>query len=258
MFPWAPAPTRASSEVLAMKILRARITACTSGQALVEAAIFVPFLLTLIFNIVNFGYFFLVALNVASAPRVGADLRRRGTLDSRWGSLARRRSYHQHTSVAYLVYQDMTGAIYSPSTNAAVQVCSQAIGLNNPGRDPVLPSASTYNSYSSPPSPASDPESPYFVLQRVDVSYQFTPLIPGTPFGLALLPASSVPRAADRNLHLSSAGFHAGDGLRRVQRRAAAYENKQRRSTGSAADRGYAVVEFVDDCVRHVRYLLGF
>lgn len=190
MFPWAPAPTRASSEVLAMKILRARITACTSGQALVEAAIFVPFFLTLIFNIVNFGYFFLVALNVASAPRVGATYAAEGPSTVAGEVLPAAGPTTSISSVSYLVYQDMTGAIYSPSTKAAVQVCSQAIGLNNPGLATQSSKCLTYNSYSSPPSPASDPESPYFVLQRVDVSYQFTPLIPGTPFGLALLPAS--------------------------------------------------------------------
>jgi len=62
--------------------------------------------------------------------------------------------------------------------------------LNSTGLSTQTAKSTIYGSYASPPSPASDPESPYFVLQRVDVSYQFSPLIPGTPFGLALLPAS--------------------------------------------------------------------
>ena len=44
-----------------MRIRRARFTACNSGQSLNEAMLNVPFLLTLIFNVANFGYFFLVA-----------------------------------------------------------------------------------------------------------------------------------------------------------------------------------------------------
>jgi len=62
--------------------------------------------------------------------------------------------------------------------------------LNSTGLSTQTAKCTIYGSYASPPSPASDPESPYFVLQRVDVPYQFSPLIPGTPIGLALLPAS--------------------------------------------------------------------
>jgi len=39
--------------------------------------------------------------------------------------------------------------------------------------------------------PSADPEAPNFMLHRVDVTYTFSPLIPGTPFGLALLPMTA-------------------------------------------------------------------
>jgi hypothetical protein len=156
----------------------------------VETALFVPFPLTLVFNIVNFGYFFLVALNVASAPRSGVEYAAEGYLTTSGEDLPAAGPDSTTTTVSYLVYQDMTGAIYSPSTNAAVQVCSEVLGVNHAGLSTQTAKCDTYGTYSSAPSPASDPESPSFVLQRVDVSYQFSPLIPGTPFGLALLPAS--------------------------------------------------------------------
>jgi len=173
-----------------MRIRRARFTACNSGQTLIETALVVPFMLTLIFNIVNFGYFFLVALNVASAPRSGVEYAMMGTSTPAGKSLPAAGPASTNTTVAYLVYQDMTGALYSPSTNASIQVCSKVLGLNSTGLATQTAKCATYGTYASPPSPASDPESPNLVLQRVDVSYQFSPLIPGTPFGLALLPAS--------------------------------------------------------------------
>ena len=43
--------------------------ASRSGEGLIETALIVPFLLTMILNAVNFGYFFLVALNLTAAPR---------------------------------------------------------------------------------------------------------------------------------------------------------------------------------------------
>src|SRR5512146_791184 len=43
----------------------------SSGQALIETALLMPFMLALIFNAVNFGYFFYVALNISSAGRSG-------------------------------------------------------------------------------------------------------------------------------------------------------------------------------------------
>jgi hypothetical protein len=173
-----------------MRIQESRLKACNSGQALIETGLIVPFMLTFIFNIVNFGYFFMVALNVASAPRTGVEYAIMGPSAPAGLALPAAGPASTNTTVAYLVYQDMTGALYSPSTNAAVQVCSEVLGLNNAGLATQTAKCATYGTYPSPPSPASDPESPSFVLHRVDVSYQFNPLIPGTPFGLALLPAS--------------------------------------------------------------------
>lgn len=52
---------------------RKGLTRCSSGQALLETALVLPVLLALIFNVINFGYFFLVPLNLSAAPRSGVE-----------------------------------------------------------------------------------------------------------------------------------------------------------------------------------------
>jgi len=149
----------------------------------------------IVFNAINFGYFFLVALNLAAAPRSGAEYSILGFETPGSLTLADPGPPTAINSISYLTYQDMTGALYLPG-NATVQVCSMALGLTNAGlatqtANCVTCSGSTCGSAGTGnPAPAPDPESPYFVLHRVDVTYTFRPLIPGTPFGLTLLPAS--------------------------------------------------------------------
>ena len=104
----------------------------SSGQSLVETALLLPMLLMLLFNAVNFGYFFLVALNMAAAPRSGVAYSIQGYSSPSSGSLPGAGPSTTTAAVSYLTYQDMTGAISSPAATP-VQVCSQAIGLSNTG-----------------------------------------------------------------------------------------------------------------------------
>ena len=170
--------------------------ASSSGQALVETALIVPFLLMLALNTINFGYFFLVAVNLAAAPRSGALYSIVGSATPTSLSLPAPGSPSSTTSVSYLTYRDMTGALYSPTTQATLQVCSVTASPSSPFINPgtsqtvkcVTCSGSSCGSAGAgSPTPHSDLESPSFVLNRVDVSYQFTPLIPGTPFNIVLL-----------------------------------------------------------------------
>ena len=162
--------------------------ASACGQSLLETALMVPLLLMLALNVVNFGYFFLVAVNLAAAPRSGVLYSiQGGSTPSElvlplWGPSS------DITTVSHLTYQDMTGALYAPSTQASVQVCSQRIGLNSPGTSTQTAQCRTSGAGTFP-LPASDPESPSFVLHRVDVIYNFRPLINGTPFNIAVLAA---------------------------------------------------------------------
>jgi hypothetical protein len=166
-----------------------------AGQSLLETALVMPLMLLIVLNVVNFGYFFVVALNLASAPRSGVEYSILGF--STPGSLALPAAGPPSTitSISHLSQQDLTGAINSPNT-AALQVCSQMLGFSGSGSTQktlcTTCSGSTCGAVNTgSPVPASDPEAPLFVLHRVDTDYTFTPLIPGTPFGLALLPTSA-------------------------------------------------------------------
>lgn len=172
-----------------MRMRRPSISRCSSGQALLETALIVPTLLMLIFNAVNFGYFFLVALNLGAAPRTGALYSIAGSATPGTLALPSAGPSASPTSVSYLTYQDL-GAL-SSSSNAPIQVCGETVGLTNQGRANQLAQCSSFGNGFAFPSPASDPESPLFVLQQVDVAYTFAPIIPGTPFGIALLPSSA-------------------------------------------------------------------
>jgi hypothetical protein len=90
------------------------------------------------------------------------------------------------TSVAYLSYQDVQ-ALPNSSSNTSVQVCSKILGLSGSGTNQTA-NCTQYGTATFQ-NPAPDPEAPWFVLNSVDVSYTFSPLIPGTVFGLALLPS---------------------------------------------------------------------
>ena len=157
----------------------------SSGQALVETALILPIVLLLVLNIINFGFFFLVALNLTASPRSAAEYSILGFQTP--GS----QSLPKDVPVSYLSGQDLYGAISSPSS-VSIQVCSSTVGVSGSNCAPCTlasdMSATCSTGGAGSPAPSSDPESPTFVLARVDVDYSFSPIIPGTPFGLALLP----------------------------------------------------------------------
>lgn len=164
-----------------MQWRRSRFTGCDSGQALVETVLILPLVLTILFNAINFGYFFLVALNLSAAPRSGVEY---GILGAQApGDI----TIPVPTDIRDLTRADLTGAI-SSGANTPVQVCTKWLGaLINPGTTTQRAACSQYPSGSASYTPASDPNSPYFVLHRVDATYTFTPIIRATPFNLVLL-----------------------------------------------------------------------
>lgn len=163
----------------------------SSGQALVETALIVPFLLMIALNTINFAYFFLVAVNLAAAPRSGALYSILGFQTPNSLSLAPPGqtagcTTATSTSVSCLTLNDMTGALSNGGTTP-VQVCTAYSGINADG-------TSVCTGYNNSPVYTPDVDmgsaTSGFHLNRVDVTYAFTPLIPGTPFNIALLPAS--------------------------------------------------------------------
>ncbi len=161
----------------------------SSGQSLIETVLLVPFLLFLVFNAINFGYFFYVALNLAAAPRTGALYSIMGQSTPRSDKLPPAGDASNPASVTSMTYKDMSGAFGNWSTSP-IQICSLTLGVTNPDTTSEQVNCVDYNSgsftYTAVPS---DPAAPVFKLQRVDVRYTFHPLIPGWIFSLAMLPA---------------------------------------------------------------------
>jgi hypothetical protein len=170
-----------------------RIKSRESGQSLVETVLIVPLLLTLVLNAINFSYFFLTALNITSSARSGAMYSI--TADATPAAIPAPPAgpVTSTNSVSYLAYQDLTGAVYSPSTNAGVQVCSPSVGIVSAGTTNQRSSCTTFGSVGGFPAAVADPELnsagtlPAFLLNRVDVAYQFRPPIPLMPFNIVVL-----------------------------------------------------------------------
>jgi Flp pilus assembly protein TadG len=166
----------------------------SSGQALIETALVMPFLMLLLLNVVNFGFFFIVALNLAASPRSGVEYSILGFQTPASLALPQAPTGTTITSstISYLSQQDLTGAISAP-TGATIQVCSSTVGMTTTGISKCVSCTGTScgAAGTGSPAPDADPESPSFVLNRVDVDYVFSPPIPGTPFGLVLLPLPS-------------------------------------------------------------------
>lgn len=156
-----------------------------NGQSLLETVLTLPVLILLVLNAINFGYFYTVSLNLMAAPRSGVEYSMEGFGTTAGSRLPDAGPSTAQASVSYLTYADMNATIPN-AANASVQVCTKILGISGSGAGQTANCAS-YGSASFP-APDADPEAPWFVLNRVDVSYTFKPLIPGTPFGLALLP----------------------------------------------------------------------
>ena len=163
-----------------------------SGQALIETALILPLLLTVVLNAVNFAFFFLMALNITSSARTSGIYSIMGGATP--ASLALPKAGPQTTTstVSYLAYQDLTGSVSTPSTtNTGVNVCSSTVGTSGTGTSTKTTCTSLGTGSGFPSSAASDPEAPAFLLGRVDVAYKFSPPVPLTPFNALLLVASN-------------------------------------------------------------------
>lgn len=183
-----------------MKVRTAELLRNNRGQSLLETALIMPLLIWIVLNVVNLAYFFLVGINLSGTSRTatlysimgGATPAAGATLPSPGGP-------SNLLSITYLAYQDMTGALWSP-TAATVQVCSPVLGINATGTGTVnqVPNCqqctnSGCNSVSGAsisPSLDKDPEAPTFVLNQVAITYTFPTLFPGRILNLPLAATS--------------------------------------------------------------------
>jgi Flp pilus assembly protein TadG len=165
----------------------------TQGQSLIEITLTLPVMLLVMLNAVNLGYFYLVVLNLGAAARNATEYSIQGYDSNAAAALPPAGPSTSASSVSYLAYQDLTGALNAPSS-AALSVCTMGNGTSGAGATQTS-NCSSYGTATFPATP-SDPEAPSFVLNRVAISYTFSPLIPGTPFGLALLPSGACTSAS--------------------------------------------------------------
>ena len=159
------------------KLIGARRFQGQDGQSLLETALSMPLLLGLAFNIINFAYMWFMVLTLSAAPRVGVEFATQG------GAAGTGTAAPGPVAISNLVYDNLTHAIKgASSSNAAVRVCTSAIGVNanNTSMCAAYGPSFTFSS------PAADPEAPVFVLDRVDVEYTVTPPIPGKAFHVIL------------------------------------------------------------------------
>jgi len=177
-----------------MKIRRSTPAQRDSGQALMEMVLMVPILLAVVLNAINFAFFFLMALNITSSARSSGTYSIMGGATPASIAVPLAGPVSTTTSVSYIAYQDLTGAVYSPSTsNTGVQVCSPSVGVLNAGTATQQSKCSQLGLSETYPAADPDPELnsastvPAFLLNRVDVAYQFTPPIPLMPFNIIIL-----------------------------------------------------------------------
>jgi Flp pilus assembly protein TadG len=183
-----------------MKFARSRGTQNSRGQSLVETAIMLPLLVMIVLNVVNFGYFFLVLVNLTGAARTATLYAIEGSSTPAGAQLPGSGPGTTTQSVTYLAFQDMTGALANP-TGASVQVCSPininaGSGVNNAGTASQRAHCETCTNLScgtaggGSPTPDADPGAPGFILNQVRITYTFRTLIPGTIFNIPLRAAA--------------------------------------------------------------------
>ncbi len=171
------------------QLFRKRASTGQCGQSLIETALLLPFLCLLLFNAINFAYYFYVAINITQAPRDAVEYSIQGSATPAQTTFPPAGPQTNTFSVSYIAYQNLTHTLLN-ATNSPVRVCTKQLGLvsGTEGTTSQKVICNTYGAAYTFTDVASDPESPTFVLHEVDVVYTVTPLIPGQPFGITLLP----------------------------------------------------------------------
>jgi Flp pilus assembly protein TadG len=171
-----------------MRATKSDLRCGQKGQSLLETAFLIPLLLVVALNAINIGYFFFVFLNLATAPRQGAEYSIQGP------DTILEIDFPSASDINTLVSNDITGAIAS-AAGTPTRVCTVSNGVNNAGTSNQVPICTSYgNAAGNFPSDSNcanpgltfcpDPEAPFLVLNRVDIQYAVTPLVGGAPFNL--------------------------------------------------------------------------
>lgn len=195
-----------------MNMVRPKAKRDSRGQSLVETALMLPLLIMIVLNVVNFAYFFLAVINLTGAARTSVLYAIEGGATPSAASLPSSGGSTPGTntgSVTYLTFQDLTGAVWNP-TSVTVQVCSQSNvnssqqGANFNTGNVLRANCETCTSGgcsiagNGTPVPDFDPEARTttttggFILNQVRVTYTFNVLIPGAVFNIPLRAFSGI------------------------------------------------------------------
>ena len=140
------------------------------GQSLIEVALMVPIFTVLVCYAVDYGYFFMVATSLNSAARNSAEYAIQGTFSPS-------QSAPPSAAVVSNLAIASIGLSGASTSTVSVRICSSAVGVNTSTNTAQCSSPSTGAGAVSG-TPDTDPESPTFQLNRVDVIYTITPPIP--------------------------------------------------------------------------------
>jgi Flp pilus assembly protein TadG len=160
----------------------------TSGATLVELAVAIPILALMMAYAVDFGYFFIASASIENAARDAVEYGSAGYQTAGQETLPAGGPITSATSVSGEAVATLASYNASPTTTT-VQVCSEANGVSN-----NVAQCTSYGPTGTSYTPATDPEAPHFVLQRVDVTYTVQPPVPMSFFKISLLPSMKVHR----------------------------------------------------------------
>jgi Flp pilus assembly protein TadG len=140
------------------------------GQSLIEVALMVPLFTVLVCYAVDFGYFFLVASSLSSAALNAAEY-------AVQGASSPAQSAQPSAAVVSALAIAGIGLSGASTSTVSIRVCSRAVGVTMPANtasctSPVTGAGAVSGTLDT------DPESPTFQLNRVDVVYTVAPLLP--------------------------------------------------------------------------------
>ena len=138
------------------------------GQALIELALIIPFLLFVIANVVNYGGMFYAAITVANAARHGAQ-------DFVYGSATVKNAAPATPAEVWALIQNETFSLPNAAGSLSIRICRE-------NRDtPTAPACTTFGpdiyTFTSPAVDVRD-EGDEFLNGWVDVGYTYVPYIP--------------------------------------------------------------------------------
>jgi Flp pilus assembly protein TadG len=140
------------------------------GQSLIELALILPIFTVLVCYAVDFGFFFLVATSLNSAARNAMEYAIQGTSSPA-------QTAEPSAAVVSSLAIAAIGLSTASTATVSVRICSSAVGVNTSTNTAQCTTPSTGAGAVSA-TPDTDPESPTFQLNRVDVVYTVTPPVP--------------------------------------------------------------------------------